>query len=102
MPDLAASASRHWALVSVIAFLVFVAIETARPDGRPRPYTTTRWLTHFAVYVSDLVLSSTLLPWLLLALLADRVTAQGVRLFAPVEGAAGPWAVLALGLVAID
>lgn len=102
MPDLAAAASRHWALVSVIVFLVFVALETVSPDTRSRPQTTERWLTHFAIYVGDLVLSSTVLPWVFLALAADRDGLQGVRLFAPVEALGGSWAVLAIGLVAID
>lgn len=102
MPDLATAASEHWALVSVLVLLAFVAIETIWPDGRLRPDTTGRWLTHFAVYIADLVLSSTVAPWVLLGLLADQGGLQGVRLFAPVEAAGGPWVVLAVGLVAID
>ena len=102
MPDVGALASQHWALISVIAFLTFVAIETIRPDRRLRPHTTRRWLSHIAVYVFDLVVSSTLLPWILLLLLAERDGLHGVRLFAAVEAVGGPWMVLVAGLVAID
>ena len=102
MPDLAAAATANWALVSVVAFLLFTALETVRPDRRDRPHTTPRWLGHFGIYVTDLVLSSSLVPWALLALLVDRGEVHGVRLFGPVEALGGPWAVLVAGLLAID
>ena len=102
MPPLVEAAGRNWALISVVVFLAFTALETLRPDRRSRPHTTGRWLGHFTVYVADLVLSSSLLPWVLLGLLADRSATLGVRMFEPIEASGGPWAVLAAGLVCID
>ena len=102
MEGLAAAISAHWALVSGVVFLVFAAVETARPDRRSRAYTTGRWLGHIAVYAGNLVFSSMLLPWIFLALLADRDAMHGVRLFGRIEAVGGPWAVLAIGLLGID
>ena len=102
MPHLLEWATGHWALLSVVAFLGFAAIETVRPDRRPRPDATGRWITHLGIYAADLVLGSTILPWIVLALIADASGPYPTRLFAVLDSRAGSWAVLAVGLVMID
>ena len=95
-----ARACFYW--VSVIAFLLFAVLESARPDRRQRARVVRRWMGHFGLYAADLMLSSVALPVFVYALVTDRAHASASGLFAPVEAWGGGWAVLAAGLLALD
>lgn len=94
-------AERSWFWVAVASFLLFAAIESVRPDGRVRRATLPRWLTHIALLTGNLVLGTVAVPALLVALFAGRA-GPALDVFGALGGVAGPWVVLAAGLLALD
>ena len=95
-------AADNWYWVSIGVFLLAAFIEALRPDHRVRRPILGRWLPHMAVYAAGLVLSSAALPAFYYALTIDRSHSEATGLFGPVQAWAGPWAVLAAGLIGID
>jgi sterol desaturase/sphingolipid hydroxylase (fatty acid hydroxylase superfamily) len=88
--------------ISIVAFLLFAAIETFLPDRRRRHAVLKRWIAHFGLYVLDIVCGTLMLPTVVLVLVGGDQTLQPIRLFAHIDAWGGPVAVLGIGLLSID
>lgn len=102
MERLGELAATYWHWWSIAMFLVFAAVESARPDHRARGGTLSRWLTHMGSYVMCMAFSSAALPPFLFMLLTHQADDGPLRAFAAVNAWGGPGAVLVLGLLGID
>ena len=102
MPWLGNLAASWWIWISISGFLIAITIESARPDGRRRTTTLSRWLTHMGCYAASVLSTTAVLPVFLLALFTHRMEDGPERAFGWIDATGGPWAVLVVGLLGID